>query len=264
MQRSKTGAWIGGAVVVALLMVVASWMLLISPVLASASDTAVQAEQTRQSNVALQTKVKRLAEQFTHLDEYKSQLAGLRTEVPTDAEISAYLRAVDSLAVANSVTVTDLSPGVPSAFVPVAPVATGSGDATVDATTAQEEGTDETAAAPAAPAPAAAAPAGMVDVPLAMTVVGEYDHVLAFVQALQTTPGRLFVLNTFNGTGQTDAEPSAGRPATKVGDLEITLSGFLYVLPEVQTGAVAPADPAVTPPALPAPVPGKNPLVPVG
>lgn len=263
MQRSKTGAWIGGAVVVALLMTIASWFLLISPVLASAGETSLQAESTRQSNAALEIKVDRLAEQFTHLDEYKAQLADLRTQVPTDAELAAYLRRIDELAQASSVTVVDVSPGTPVAFLPVVTAPVTSGDSTVDATTEKVEGSEETTEEAPAPAPASAAPAGMVNVPLSMTVVGTYEHVLAFTNALQTTPGRLFVLNSFNGTAQKDAEASAGRPATAVGDLEISLSGFLYVLPDLQA-AVAPVDPEAAPPALPAEVPGKNPLVPVG
>jgi len=266
MASSKTSTWVGGAVAVALVLILASYFLLISPVLASASDTSSQADETRQQNQILQTKVAHLAAQFAHLDDYKAQLADLRTEVPTEAQLSAYLRRIDAIADANKVTVTAVAADVPQHFSPAVPPSTGSGDATVDQTTAQQSGAtatpsaSPTKAAAQAAAPSVSAPDGMVDVPLTITVVGSYDHVDKFLNAIQTTKGRLLLITTVTGTGQKDADANAGRPATKVGDLEVTANGFLYVLPD--TSSPAPAPTATATPSLPAVVPGKNPMVP--
>jgi len=96
---------------------------------------------------------------------------------------------------------------------------------------------------------------------MSLNVVGTYDAVLAFVQALQTGTTRLLLLTDLQATSTPDADAGGGRPATKVGDLEVTIAGQLYVLPDL--AAAAPVDPQAPVPTLPGAVPGKNPLVPI-
>lgn len=270
MSGSKTASWITGTVLLALVLVAGGWFLLIGPVFATAGETRLQAQSVRDSNEALAQRITQLAKQFENLDQYKAELAALRAQVPTTAQQSEYLRELQTIADANGVTLTTVSPSTPSAFTLVGQVAAAPAeDAEMSGAGVSNEGgeasTDtatDPAAQPAAPA-GPAVPAGMATVQLSLTAVGTYDGVLAFVNALQTGTTRLFLLTDVQATSQQDTEAGAGRPATAVGDLEVQLTGMVFVLPD-STTPVAPADPEAPVPALPGAVPGKNPMVPFG
>lgn len=279
MGASSKGTWIGGTVVIALVMVVATWFLLVSPVLAAASDTRAQAETAEQQNLVLQSQVDQLKADFARIDEYKAELAGLRTQVPTDAELAAFLRELDAAAVARTVTLVDVQAQAPQTVtLPVeqsAPATSTGGavsteaqpspapSATTDgAAAADGAATDPATGAPAAAAPATVVPAGFTAMPLTLTVVGSYDNVSGFLDDVQNRTQRLFLVATISGTGQTENDGGQGRPATVPGDLELVITGFTYVLPDVLAATQVP-DPAAPAPTLPGQVPGKNPLVPV-
>ncbi|TQL04210.1 hypothetical protein [Cellulomonas sp. SLBN-39] len=264
MGRSKSSTWIGGAVVVALLVVTAAWFLLIGPVLTAAAQTREQAEGVRATNDVMRDRIAVLSAQFEEIETYRSELQELRVSVPATADVADYLRDVQRAAEARGLTVTSVVPGTPEEFLPYAAQAAQAAAAAAAAEAATEEGSTD-AAAPADVAPAAVdtgVPAGMVDVPVQLTVVGPYAQVVAFIDTLQHGTDRLLLVTSFTGTGQDDAEASGGKPATSVGDLEATISGYLYVLPE--DGAATPTDEEAEEPALPGAVDGKNPIVPVG
>jgi hypothetical protein len=106
-----------------------------------------------------------------------------------------------------------------------------------------------------------AVPAGLTAIPITITVVGTYDNTQAFLYDLQNATPRVFLVSGFTGTSQKETAASAGRPAMNLGDQELVISGFTYVLPDLTTPV--PVDPGVAPAPLPGVVPGKNPLVPV-
>ncbi|MFC4614648.1 hypothetical protein ACFO3K_08010 [Cellulomonas algicola] len=270
MGGSKTASWVTGTALLALVLVAGGWFLLIGPVFATAGETRLQAQSVRESNEALAQRITKLAKQYENLEQYKAELAALRAQVPTTAQQSEYLRELQTIADANGVTLTTVTPSIPSAFTLVGQAAaapaqdeemSGAGVSGQDGETPADTATDP-AAQPAAPA-GPAVPAGMATVQLSMTAVGSYDGILAFVNALQTGTTRLFLLTDVQGNGQSDTEAGAGRPATAVGDLEVQLTGMVFVLPD-STTPVAPADPEVPAPALPGAVPNKNPMVPLG
>ena len=106
----------------------------------------------------------------------------------------------------------------------------------------------------------------MAAIPLSVTVLGTYDNTLGFLADIQSATPRLFLVSGFAGTKQEPADASGGKPATKLGDQELVVNGFMYVLPEASSTTPKPsasATPAPTP-SLPPAVPGKNPLNPVG
>ncbi|WP_263730790.1 hypothetical protein [Cellulomonas sp. SG140] len=266
MAGAKKGSWIGATVFGSLVIVVGSWFLLINPTLSAASEVRTQTAQVTSQNDALAAKVAKLKADFAKLDDYKSQLAAIRKQVPTTAQLSDYLRQLDTIATAHSVTVTAVAPGVPTAVVAqaAAQAPAPQPSTTAGATPAPTPSAAAGAAGAAAPASGAAAasaiPPGFTAVPLSVTVIGSYDNTLAFLSDLQTATPRLFLVSGFTATGQQDAAATGGKPKTSVGDQQLVISGFLYVLPD--TSAAKPSPTAT--PALPAPVPGKNPLNPVG
>lgn len=285
MSGTKSTTWVAGTVVLALVLLAAGWFLLVGPVLTTAGETRAQAEEVRASNDQLQSKIVTLKKQFEELPGFQQQLAELQQKVPTTGDIAGYLRQIDAEAGARGVTLTTITPSSGELFSPQAaaaePAADGEaaatdGAATADAATgeatdgaaegaaAADEATTDAPAAPAGPVlPVVAAPVGMIDVPITITALGSYDNVMGWLEAVQQSVPRLQLVTSLNGVSQKDAEASGGRPATTVGDLELTVTGYLYVLPG--TPAVVPADtPEESLADLPPAIPGKNPLVPVG
>lgn len=271
---AKATGWVLATVMVALLLSAGAWFFAISPVRDEAAAAQEQAQATLDSNALLEVRIARLAEQFTHIEEYRAELASLRTQIPTDGELDSYLRQIQELALASQVTVTTVAANTAvSVTVPqpvVAPAATpetspeGSTEegAATDPAAADGAAADESAAA-VATAPVTVVPQGFVAVPITLTVVGPYEGVVSFIGQMQQGTQRLFLVTALSGTGQEEAEASGGRPATAAGDLELSLTGYTYVLLDPAVAPIVPAAEAPEVP-LPAAVPGKNPLARVG
>ncbi|WP_456788505.1 hypothetical protein [Cellulomonas sp. P5_C5] len=249
----KTSTWIGGAVVVAVLIMVGGWFVAISPTLDSASVATADAESAEARNDQLRLQLATLKKQFEHLDEYKAELAAAQVEIPTEADLTGYTRQIDALGLAAGLTVVSVVPGVPTDVAPVLtqpePVVVDPAETTeggeAEATPAPADGEVVEPAAPTGPAPIE----GFVAVPVDITVLGGVANATTFLSSLQAQGQRLFLVTALRGTGQGDAEASGGRPATKVGDVELTISGYIYVLKptaaSAPTGTGHQADPAL-------------------
>lgn len=252
MATSKRATWIGGTVFAGIVIVVAAWFLAINPVLSAAADLRSQTVQVQQQNDTLDRQLTKLRADFAKLPQYKDELTGLRSQIPTDTELSAYLVQIDAIATARDVTVTALTPGTPTAVVVAAPA-----PATTPAATTGSSAASGTGQA----APAGASTAGFYDIPMAITVVGRYDATQAFLSDLQNSTPRLFLATSVAGTSQKQAAAGGGKPATAVGDEELLITGMTFVLTSSYPAATP--TPSATPAALPGAVPGKNPLMPV-
>ena len=269
MGGAKKSTWIGATVFVALVLMAAAWFAGVSPTMSQAADLRDQTAKVTSSNEVLSAKITKLATEFKSLPDYQKQLTALRTQVPTTAQLSDYLRALDAIATAHSVVLTTITPSPAQAFVAGVgtapkPVPTPTTTASAGAMPSPTTGTGSATGGTAAPAAAAssAVPAGFAAIPVSLTVVGTYANTLAFLSDLQTATPRLFLVAGFTGTSQQKAVAAGGRPATQIGDQELAITGFLYVLPDA-TAAAAPTPKPTATAALPAPVPGKDPLVPV-
>lgn len=266
MRSSKASPWVIGTALLVVVLLAASWFVLISPTLASAAETNSTAEQVEADNALREQKIAALAEQFANIETYRSELAQLRASVPTDDGLASYLRELQTAAEAHSVTVLSVTPSTPVLFTPEAPVpaAAPAADGSDPAAATTDAATTDVAPTAATPAAAPAVPEGVVSIPLTLSVVGTYDNVRAFLDAVQTGTQRLLVVSSIAGSSQDDAAAGGGRPATTLGDLEVNITGELFVLPE--PAPVAPTAPAEETPEQPLPVPpaGKNPLVPLG
>ncbi|WP_426592046.1 hypothetical protein ACPPVS_09595 [Cellulomonas sp. McL0617] len=263
MAGAKKSTWIGGTAFAAVLIMAAAWFVLISPQLANASETRSEAEQTRQQNEVLAMQVSQLKAEFAKLPDYKAQLAVIQQQIPTDAMLSDYLRQLDQIALAHSVTITSITPSSPTVVIPAsapvtaAPAPATDGSAATNGTAAATDGT----AAPAAPAaPATGAPTGFTSIQFSIDATGSYDNTLAFMNDLQNGTARLFLVTGFTGTALQAAPSSGGKPAINDGDQDLIVTGYTYVLPDA-LAVPAPVDPNAATPPLPGAVPGKNPMV---
>ncbi|GEL93484.1 hypothetical protein [Cellulomonas composti] len=274
MGGTKRSTWIGGTVLGAVVIVALAWFLAIGPARDTAAQTRDDAARTEQQNDLLTIQLNQLRADAANLETYKSDLAALQTQIPTHLELSAFLGQLDTIATAHSVTIVQVTPGAAAPFVAAEPV--GAAAAPTDPATEGTDGATDDPSAQATPEPGdgvivqpnpsnvAKAPAGLVTVPYTMTVLGTYADTLAFVNDLQQASAQLFLVTDISGLSQLESGEGNGLPATKLGDQQIVLSGFTYVLPaEPVTTDDPTAEPTPEPTTLPVPPAGKNPLVPV-
>lgn len=263
-MASKRSTWVAGAAVLAVGAMAGTWFVGIGPTLSAAADVRAQTEATQQQNEVLRAKLVTLKEDFANLPAYRAELGTLQSGIPTDVELSSYLDELDAFAATYGVTVTDVTPQAPqliagsteTAPAPAAP-ATGDGAATDGSTaapagdaTAADAGTTEAAGGdagaavdPASPSVPAGA-AGLVAVPVSFTVLGPFPAAIAFLHDVQESSTRLLLVAGITGLGQDEAEATQGKPATRRGDIELEISGLLYVLPSVTAEAEVEAGPA--------------------
>ena len=263
MRQASAKMWIAGTVVLALLLLAGAWLLLIDPVVARAAEDTAAAEQQRQQNDLLEMELVKLAEEFTHLDEYKAELADLRLEMPVTGDGASISRELQDLATAAGVTITMVAPSTPQAFVPAAAAAPATDAGTTDETAADTSADGSAAVADDAGTTGSAAPAataGLYTVPITISSIGSYDASVAFLRSVQTGASRLYLVSAINAQTQDEQGASGGRPATAAGDVELTITGYAYVLTDGSTPVPETDGDA----ALPTPAGQPNPFAPVG
>jgi Tfp pilus assembly protein PilO len=268
MGASRTAGWVIGTVVLVLALLAGTWFLLAAPRFEAAADTMLQTENSRAQNDLLQMQNARLKADFDNLEAYKAEVATLQVQIPATAALPAYSRTLADLATANGVALLDVAPGAATlVVVPVDPMAAPPQPPVEEGTepsTESETGTLADAqlgtAEPAAPV-GPVAPEGLVAVPFAVKVLGTYEATNAFLAALQTGTERLFLVTQVDAAKQEEAEASASKPATAEGDVELTITGFTYVLPSALPTAPSGDEGEVAP--VPLPTSDRNPFAPL-
>ncbi|WP_298457765.1 hypothetical protein [uncultured Cellulomonas sp.] len=240
---ATTSNWLAATAMIAAAMMAGGWFLAIGPRLAEAADTRTDAASVEERNLVLDAQLTALEQQDAELPALESELVTLQAQLPPDARLPALLDELSALADTHAVTLLAVTPGTPTAVAPseaapAAAVADGaaSTEPAADATT--DPVAEQTAPATTSTTAAVSPIPGFVAVPVQLTALGATDDVLAFLEALQTTTTRLLLVTALTGTGQPDAEPAGGRPATRTGDVEMRVDGLAYVL--VDHLAVAP------------------------
>lgn len=246
MQDSKRTTWIAGTVLLAVAILALAWFVFVAPVVDETSTVASDTQVAQDRNTALTKQLDTLKGQFANLQASKDELAVIEAQLPATANTSAFLRTVENLKDAAGTNVVDVQFGVPEDVIPAAAVDEGTAAAaTTDGTaeggdTATDDSTDaSTDTIETAPAANEAAPVipGFVAIPVSVTALGNPVGVLAFLDGLQQQSDRLMLVTNLQGTGQAEEEPSGGRPATAKGDLELVISGYIYVLKDTTTPA---------------------------
>lgn len=285
MGRSKTQTWIVGTVVLIILILAATWFLMVTPKLSQTEETRVANDDAMAQQDQLHNELATLRSQFETIDELRAELDVLRTQIPATPRLSEYVRQLDAIGVQFGVTIIQLGPVAPEPFGVIASTTsagteaagTGSttGTATGDAAVGEAEQTADDADAAAATtddttaeptdttATTGALPmalAGMGAVPVSITVVGPYANVMGFLEAVQIQIPRAFLVTGFSGLSQGVSDATSGRPATAAGDLELAIQGFMYYLVPNATAVTGEAE--VTEP-TPLPASDRNPFAPV-
>ncbi|MCC2333208.1 hypothetical protein [Cellulomonas wangsupingiae] len=252
-MTSKTSTWVGGTAVLAMLILVATWFVGVSPTIAATSTAHAAADASETRNVQLQADLDRLAQQFAELDASKAELAAIERQIPTAPQLAEYVRTVQTIADEVGVTFIGYNAGEPELVVPVEaevpaePATTDDAEATADPE-AEVDASAEVADTATAVTPAGFVPIeGFVGMAATLKVIGAPDKVSAFVERVQATE-RLFLVTGYTGEGLDPGEPEQGRPQINEGDMEMAVVGYLYGLAQsVPAGSVPTEEPTLAP-----------------
>ena len=254
----------------ALVIVAAAWFLAISPTLAAAAEIAAQAEQTRGAERPARDAGRQAQGRLREAARVQGRARGAAGRRSRRARCSRdYLRQLDQIAVAHSVTLTTIAPASPQTVVRGrAPRRRGRPPRTPrrrsrpTATEATPPSRRSTARRRGRPGPAGAR--GLHRGPVR-------DHGRRHLRQHHGVPARpaerhaaalprdgLHGHSAGRGRRRAVASPATARrrPGARHHRLHLRAAGRRSAVP-------APVDPNAAPPALPGAVPGKNPLVPI-
>ncbi len=123
-QSQDRRVWIGGGVVVALLIAAASWFLLISPELDNASALRDQAASTQFGNAQLESSVAVLKKKSEQMSLYSASLRDALETLPFDSGLPTFTRQVYAQAQSTHVTIDGITVGGITAATTTTPGAT--------------------------------------------------------------------------------------------------------------------------------------------
>lgn len=260
MGSTKKSTWVGGTVVLSVLLLALTWFVFIAPVVDETATAASNTEIAETRNTQLTTQLATLKEQFANLQSYKDELAAIEKQIPAAHAQSDFIRLMDRLATESGTNIVDVSfdaafdviPAQPAEVAP-APTEEATAEESTDEESADAEESDDAAAdvAPVMPDVPAVIP-GFVAMPVSITVLSNTPSAINFLGELQEQSDRLFLVTAIDGKGQDEAEATEGKPAVAKGDVELVISGYLYVMQDLNpivedeaTEQPAPAAPPV-------------------
>ena len=218
-EMTETRKWTLGAVLVAVLILVAGWFLLISPKRADVAELQTQTEAQLDENSSLQTEITVLKEQNKDLPEKQAELAAIQTKIPQAPDLAGYVRELQDIGRQSGVAFTSLTPSTPAAI-------------------------GAAGTAPGAGLPPEALAAINVD----MVVSGGYFEITKFLNELETSARYTLVsgytLSQGEASGEGDAA-AADEAKTGPADLTATINARIFLVPSTpevtDTTSTAPA-----------------------
>jgi type IV pilus assembly protein PilO len=224
VKSSQNTAWVGGAGVLAVLLVIATYFLVIAPQRTQAADLATQEAQTRANNGQIEAQIEVLQSQFESLDEKREEIAAIKATLPNAADVPQLLRQVSGYAVTSGVQLTQITPGAATAFA----VDGTDASAAVAATAGTTAGSTEVAS-------------GIVQIPLTIVVGGTFPQVEMYTKQLQADMTRHLLVQTLTvSTDQASGQAAASNKVTA------TITGAVFVLQDTISAATGSASTATT------------------
>ncbi|PWC06733.1 hypothetical protein [Mycetocola zhujimingii] len=230
----KYKLWVLGLAVVMVGILAMGWFVGVDPQLqakAAADEQRVSVE--AQNDATVQT-IAKLKGDFESIDALRAELAGLRSSIPADGDLPAFLTQLDTLAAESGTTVTSLTVAeaieytAPETSVVVPPAEAPAEDSGEEAAEGDEAAeTDAAASEPEGPetptviTDARISAENFVAIPITVNVQGDRDGVRSFVDKLQHGP-RLFMATQLSMAPKDDAP-----------ELLVTVvTGYIYTLLE--------------------------------
>jgi Tfp pilus assembly protein PilO len=209
---TQSRRWVAGAAAAMVLLVLASYFLLIQPKRAQASSLRSQKVAQQQANDQLGLDIAQLKSQFASLPARQAELAVIQQQLPASANLPTLIRNLTTIANEAGVTLNSIAPSAPQAVTAPASVTTG-----------------------AATAGSTASTQGLYEIPVTIIVQGDYASSELFLQRVQTQMRRAFLVQSLSiGKAATAA---TGQAAPAAGAISTTLTGDVFVLqPTAVTG----------------------------
>lgn len=228
----KVRQWVVFAVLGALALLAAGWVLLVSPTRAEAEALREQAASQEVNNVQLQTQLEVLRVKAAELPRRKDEIAEVAEKIPSDPDLPDLLRALTAAARSSGVDLVSVVPGAAT------PVVT---DAVPPVAPAPADPAAASAPAAAPPAPAAPAATGLSRIPITLDVVGDFSSVEHFVASLEDLPRALRVTDLAMSPGNSPTSLQGAAAPLDGRSLKTTVTGSVFVgAPAGPAGAPAP------------------------
>ena len=221
MTSNRT--WIGAAVLISLIALLAGWFLGISPQLAEAAKSTVKTLEIDALNEVHEAELAVMKEQFGAVAETEAKLVALRSALPPAPAYPDFVREVYTAAESAGVSVSNFTAAAAVRYSPLAaeiPVEPAGDDAS------------ESPIASVATVPSAApvvtspliTPENFVIIPVTIQVDGGFENFRTFTASLQAG-SRLFLVTGLTAVADT-AAPAKGVATSYHG----TITGNIYVL----------------------------------
>jgi len=199
MQLDGAKKWYGAAVLASVLVLVAGWMLLVSPQRSNAADIAVQADDQVAANQATQSTIDALKAQYTNLPTLQNQLALVTTRLPQTASMPSLIRALSQAATSSGVVLSTVTPTNPTPL--------GSASA-------------------AAVSGGLSAPGQVNAIGVTMQISGRFANTRLFLSSLEAMPRAFLVTGLSISRDQSAGSGTASAPA---GSLTSTITGRVFM-----------------------------------
>jgi len=183
MLANRTSRWSFAAALLCLVLLAASWFLLISPRRADASDVRAQAAQSDAQADQLKLDIAELKAQFADLPRQKAELAAIKVQLPPKANIPELIRNLREYADESGASLDSMTPGTPALVSATGTAVTKAGVGSV------------------------------VTIPLQLTVTGDYFEASLYIKDLQTKLKRSLLISVISvAPAQEEADSSTSAP----------------------------------------------------
>lgn len=167
---TRTRKWTLATAGLVVLVLLAGWLLVISPKRSEAAELTDQAAAQVDKNQQLRAQIEVLKAQAADLPAQEAKLAEIRQKLPANPALPGLVRSLSSIASKSGVVLVSVSPAEPSDVV----------DPAAAAAAAQPSSSDPAADDAATDDPAAEVPVGLKSIQLTITVTGSYYDIEQF------------------------------------------------------------------------------------
>ncbi|MGH9063871.1 MAG: hypothetical protein ACRD0L_07895, partial [Acidimicrobiales bacterium] len=218
--RNKRAMLVLGAGVLVLVVVVALWdVVLWSPRSRALHQARAAAQAATGKQTQLEAELARLKAEAAQVPAQRAELAHLHRAVPTQANLAAFMLAVNKVAHQSHVDFLSISPTPPAAPTPTA------------APAAKAKGSSSAGSSSAGSSSVAAGPAPS-DIKLAISGTGTFPDVLSFVERLDNL-SRLVVIDSLDLSGGGTSKGASPK-------LNLALTAQMYTAQGTPSGGTKP------------------------
>ncbi len=222
-MMSRTNQWIAIALVAVLAILVGGWFLVVNPKHQHADELNSQADSAQQQVQSLRTQLATLAMEKERLPAAKAKIAAFTKKIPADAAVPSLVRLLNVAEKSSGVSITAITPGAATAY-----VAPGSA---VTATTTTATTTSDS---------------GLMQIPVSLTVAGEYFQLEQFVSSLEQLQRRFLVTGYALTPAKDGGAASTTTTTTTSSDknaLSLDVTGLVFEAPSGASATSSAAPP---------------------